>query len=134
MAGHQMQKTSVSLQRMLQFSLFARNHLATIILTIHCSLFTVTRSPLMAKDRGWGSRPIGGKDWGTSVSCDNATLKELIVRFECSLAMNGMFTFLFIYLRKQVSPCLQLVPTFVHGRDYVTMRRMSNSIGELVTT
>ena len=50
----------------------------------------------MAKDRGWGSRPIGGKDWGTSVSCENTTLHELIARFERSLAMNGMFVLSFI--------------------------------------
>ncbi len=48
-------------------------------------------SPLMAKDRGWGSRPIDGRDWGTSLSCENATLHELINRFERCLEMNGTF-------------------------------------------
>lgn len=45
----------------------------------------------MVKDRGWGSRPIDGRDWGTSLSCENAMLHELTIRFERCLEMNGTF-------------------------------------------
>jgi hypothetical protein len=58
--------------------------------------FTGDFSPLMVKDRGWGSRPIEGQDWGTSVSCENTTINELIIRFERSLAKNGTFVLYFI--------------------------------------
>jgi hypothetical protein len=47
-------------------------------------------SPLMTKDRGWGSRPIIGRDWGSSDVCDDTTLNELVAQFNIALNMEGM--------------------------------------------
>jgi hypothetical protein len=43
----------------------------------------------MSQDRGWGSRPLDGRDWGASASCSNSVLRELMLRFEHALEMEG---------------------------------------------
>ena len=35
-------------------------------------------------DRGWGSRPVDGRDWGSSESCEPSVIEELRRRFEQS--------------------------------------------------
>ena len=32
-------------------------------------------------EQGWGSCPVGGRDWGTSECCHDSTMKELMQRF-----------------------------------------------------
>jgi len=45
-------------------------------------------TPQIKQDEGWGSRPIAGKDWGSSSPCDEAVVEKLTVCFEeaCRLA------------------------------------------------
>lgn len=45
----------------------------------------------MTKDRGWGSRPIVGRDWGNSEQCEYAIIQELVARLELYVDMEGMF-------------------------------------------
>jgi hypothetical protein len=51
----------------------------------------------VAQDRGWGSRPIGGRDWGTSTVCEDETLIDLMAQFERSLEFNGSFRRLLVH-------------------------------------
>jgi hypothetical protein len=90
LAGRQTPTTSVLLQRTLDELHFGANNQYTFINQIFVSLFNFS-SPLMTKERGWGSRPILGKDWGISISCESTALNKLIMRFERSIAMNGTF-------------------------------------------
>jgi hypothetical protein len=59
-------------------------------------------SPLMSQDRGWGCRPVSGKDWGSSVTCNVAVQHELMARLELALKAEGMypsFAFWQLYFR-----------------------------------
>jgi hypothetical protein len=47
----------------------------------------------MSQDRGWGYRPVDGKDWGCSLLCDTTVQHELIARLEHALKMEGMLLF-----------------------------------------
>ena len=69
-------------------------------------------SPLMSQDRGWGCRPVSGKDWGLSVPCDVAIQRELMARLELALSMEGPY----LCIISCIFPLNQL--TFVlFGRD-----------------
>lgn len=45
--------------------------------------------PLM-EDYGWGSRPVPGRDWGSSCRCDASILRELTARLETSCQLEGI--------------------------------------------
>lgn len=47
-------------------------------------LFHVLLDRPLNDARGWGSRPVSGKDWGNSLQCDEIITKELIGRLEDS--------------------------------------------------
>ena len=81
----------------------------------------------MAKDRGWGSRPIGGQDWGTSASCESTALNELIIRFERSLSLNGTLTLFHSFTKL---PQYLIVTSYLRNiRPNSIKRRISPSIG-----
>jgi hypothetical protein len=47
--------------------------------------------PLVNQDRGWGSRPIDGRDWGTSLVYDETLMGQLMFQFVTSCGVDGMF-------------------------------------------
>jgi hypothetical protein len=51
--------------------------------------FSFIGTPVISEDRGWGSRPVEGKDWGSSLRCEVSVLTELTARFEESCRLEG---------------------------------------------
>ena len=62
--------------------------LILFLCVFYCILCIPQHRPQIKPDEGWGSRPIPGKDWGTSTLCEDAIVDELLERVEeaCRLA------------------------------------------------
>jgi hypothetical protein len=48
----------------------------------------------MSQDRGWGCRPVAGKDWGCSMLCETTVQHELLDRLDHALRMEGTYPYI----------------------------------------
>jgi hypothetical protein len=48
----------------------------------------------MQHNRGWGSRPVDGRDWGTSYGYEKSVLDDLLAQFKEASLLEGVFDFM----------------------------------------
>jgi hypothetical protein len=49
---------------------------------------------MMQHNRGWGSRPVDGRDWGTSYGYEKSVLDDLLAQFKEASLLEGVFDFM----------------------------------------
>jgi hypothetical protein len=57
--------------------------------TASCSNFDFVMTPLTSEPEGWGSRPIAGKDWGSSEACDEIVVGKMLSQFSSDRIIDG---------------------------------------------